>query len=46
VIIFWIFTLFVGSSAFAVAYIYFQYPEDMPAVPDERDVAAAMTGSA
>ena len=24
-IIFWIFTLFVGSSAFAVAYIYFQY---------------------
>jgi hypothetical protein len=36
VIIFWIFTLFVGSSAFAFGYIYLHLPDDVPRVPSER----------
>jgi hypothetical protein len=39
VIIFWILTLFVGSSAFALAYIYLHY------VPDRPVGLVAVTGS-
>jgi hypothetical protein len=45
VIIFWILTFFVGSSAFAFAYIYLQY--DVPwSLADPRDSLTAVSGSA